>query len=87
VYLLSGWGPKPRFVKRSEYPNGFNPGAGRKPYKLLQLHPSLLAGPSDSLRADVPGDRLMLLQLVGWFVLLLEGAIPTLDALQLADEA
>src|SRR5262249_42478411 len=39
--------------------------------------PPLLAGPSDSLRADVPGDRLMLLQLVGSFVLVLEGATPT----------
>src|SRR5215468_1864477 len=46
---------------------------GRIPYKPLQLQPSVLAGPSDSLRADVPRDRLMLLRLVGSFVLLLDG--------------
>src|SRR5262249_18356816 len=51
-----------------------------------RLRFSALAGLTDSLRADVPGDRIMMLQLVGSFVLLLDGAAPT-RTMQLVDEA
>lgn len=57
---------------------------------LLERHHRLrfsaLAGRTDSLRADVPGDRIMLLELAGSFVLLIDGATPT-RTMQLADEA
>jgi hypothetical protein len=51
-----------------------------------RLRFSAKAGLTVSLRADVSGERLMLLQLVGSFVLLLDGATPT-RTMQLADEA
>ena len=42
-------------------------------------------GRTDSVQAELPGDRLILLQLEGLFVLLLDGTTPT-RSLQLADE-
>ena len=42
-------------------------------------------GRTDSVQAELPGDRLILLQLEGPFVLLLDGTTPT-RSLQLADE-
>jgi hypothetical protein len=56
---------------------------------LLQRHHRLRfaasPGRTDSVQAELPGDRLILLQLEGPFVLLLDGTTPT-RSMQLADE-
>jgi hypothetical protein len=53
--------------------------------RLHRLRFAASPGRTDSVQAELPGDRLILLQLVGSFVLLLDGTTPT-RSMQLADE-
>ena len=53
--------------------------------RLHRLRFAASPGRTDSVQAELPGDRLILLQLEGPFVLLLDGTTPT-RSLQLADE-
>ena len=53
--------------------------------RLHRLRFAASPGRTDSVQAELPGDRLILLQLEGPFVLLLDGTTPT-RSMQLADE-
>jgi hypothetical protein len=53
--------------------------------RLHRLRFAASPGRTDSVQAELPRDRLMLLQLVGSFVLLLDGTTP-FRSMQLADE-